>query len=132
MKRVAFITFVLLFVTCLATVSVAQQRAIARVHIPFAFNAHNQSLEAGTYDVLLIGAHILRFQQWQTERGVTLLSPLDVVARDDVKVVFRVYGHLYFMSEVNAPTFRVALPMTREEKEVSKTTKPRIVEIAAN
>lgn len=132
MKRLIAMTLgLLLIVTCLAPVAAAQQRVIARAHIPFAFNAHDQTLDAGTYDVLLLAPQTLRFQHWQTEQGVTLLSPQSVVAYDDVKVAFRVYGKRYFMSEVNAPTFRIALPQTREEKEIAKTTKGRTVEIAA-
>lgn len=131
MKRVALLTFILLSATCLAPVAAAQQSAVARVHIPFTFNAHNQTLDAGTYDLSRIGAHTIRFQNVKTERGVTLLSPQEVVTRDSVNLVFRVYGKNYFMSEVNAPTFRIALPTTREEREMARTIKSRTIEIAA-
>ncbi len=132
MKRFIVVTVgLLLIAACFAPVAAAQQRVIARVHLPFAFNAHDQTLDAGTYDVLLLAPQTLRFQHWKTEQGVTLLSPQSVVAYDDVKVAFRVYGKHYFMAEVNAPTFRIALPQTREEKEIARSMKPRTVEIAA-
>ncbi len=129
MKTSRMVAIILLLAGC-TSVAAAQNRVVARFSIPFGFTAHGQEFDSGEYVLRQIGAQTVRCERTDSAVGITLISPQSVSDRDPVTLTFRVVGDRYFLSAVKAPSFQIALPLSRIEVDLARSHKVRKVDIA--
>jgi hypothetical protein len=112
--------------------AVAQQSLRLKANIPFEFYAGDKLMPAGAYRVEYVGSQIVRLSNSQTYEGITFFTvgaSNPGSKSDDSKLVFKVYGHEKFLSEMWwGKQGSTALPSAREhELEAASQTPVRLV-----
>ena len=104
-----------------ASAAFAQSHTVTAT-VPFPFEVNGQKLPAGPYRLDQMSAHILNVRSTTNHAAVTVITNeeqrFEPTSRG--KLVFRKYGHRYFLSQVWAPGSSIgqSCVKSRAEKEV--------------
>ena len=110
-----------------AVAGILHAQASFRAHIPFAFVAAGQLLEAGEYTVeidMIPGLLVLKADHGK-EPVVMKLMPSTAPA--ERKLVFHRYGDQYFLTEISGHT----IPQTTQERALARQAEPEHTTISA-
>lgn len=115
-KAIRFLFACVLFV---AAVSAVAQGPL-RVQVPFDFQANGKTLSAGTYTVSRAVEHQPDVLRINGAGGSTVVLTVPVSSdQGGAKLSFHRYGDVYFLSGVETPNGRFAVPRTREERDAA-------------
>ena len=123
------VPFVLVLSLLLVAGSAFAQTISIKSNIPFSFNAAGKSMPAGQYSIKTLGTSSSKSLVLQgSEPGAVMIlganSSEKMVAADETKLVFHVYGSEYFLSEiwVEGSTAGHQIPVSSRERELAKAT----------
>jgi hypothetical protein len=132
-KRLLTVAVALIGMVAVTDLSLHAQTSALKVSIPFAFQAGQKTLPAGTYLVLKQGEAIW-FSDGKGNAAAVLANaiPNKAVGLDNV-VVFHRYGDQHFLSEVRWSESSTArgVPETKAEHRLASATSSESVKLAA-
>jgi len=133
------VPFVLVLSLLLVAGSAFAQTISIKSNIPFSFNAAGKSMPAGQYSIKTLGTSSSKSLVLQgSEPGAVMIlganSSEKMVAADETKLVFHVYGSEYFLSEVwvAGNSLGHQIPVTTRERELAKGNTPQDVDVIAS
>ena len=104
-----------------ASAGFAQSHSI-KVNVPFPFEMSGKKLPAGSYKLDQVADHVLSVRSTTSHVGATVITNAEERFRPTStgQLVFRKYGHRYFLSQIWTPgsTIGQACAKSQAEKEV--------------